>query len=307
MELAVIALLNENPCHGFMSSCPASHLEHSVAHSTAALGLNWRLASQTHTSHVMGRFMSPDPYMGSIDITNPQSLNRYAYVLNNPLTNVDPTGLDCVYFNNEGNGVESVDHNSNSGECGQNGGDWVNGHTEADQVQYNKSDDTFSIRSSDSSRDYSTTASAPGSQTSGTTCYGNCDTPTGYSSSLKAIDWLGYQGRYVGWLVSAKFNQANTAANNWINSRAAMNFACFADPSDVMAIQDLQRNHRTDPSDPLLGGGATAVYMNNNRGTKNGGQSNILGNQEPAAAAMGGAGLIGNQIVQGGICAGQQQ
>src|ERR1700748_1936466 len=30
----------------------------------------------------MGRFMSPDPLGG--DLTNPQSLNRYAYVLNNP-------------------------------------------------------------------------------------------------------------------------------------------------------------------------------------------------------------------------------
>jgi len=42
-----------------------------------------------------GRFMSPDPVGGSL--SNPQSLNRYAYVLNNPLRNVDPTGLDCVY------------------------------------------------------------------------------------------------------------------------------------------------------------------------------------------------------------------
>ncbi|MDQ2834430.1 MAG: RHS repeat-associated core domain-containing protein [Acidobacteriota bacterium] len=39
----------------------------------------------------MGRMMSPDPPGG--DLTNPQSLNRYAYALNNPLTNTDPTGL----------------------------------------------------------------------------------------------------------------------------------------------------------------------------------------------------------------------
>jgi RHS repeat-associated protein len=42
-------------------------------------------------SSSMGRFLSPDPIGG--DLTNPQSLNRYAYVLNNPLTNTDPTGL----------------------------------------------------------------------------------------------------------------------------------------------------------------------------------------------------------------------
>jgi RHS repeat-associated protein len=133
----------------------------------------------------MGRFLSPDP--GGVSVvnpTNPQSWNMYSYALNNPLTNTDPTGLDCVYFNNEGNAAESVDHNSNSGECGANGGDWVNGTTSASQIQYNVNNDTFSIQSSSFFHAYDTTASAPGSQTNGTMCYGNCDTPTGYSSSF---------------------------------------------------------------------------------------------------------------------------
>jgi RHS repeat-associated protein len=38
-----------------------------------------------------GRWLSPDPLGG--DITDPQSLNRYAYVLNNPTNFVDPLGL----------------------------------------------------------------------------------------------------------------------------------------------------------------------------------------------------------------------
>jgi RHS repeat-associated protein len=42
-------------------------------------------------SQNLGRWFSPDPVGG--DITNPQSLNRYAYVLNNPVTLVDPLGL----------------------------------------------------------------------------------------------------------------------------------------------------------------------------------------------------------------------
>jgi RHS repeat-associated protein len=41
----------------------------------------------------MGRFITPDPYMPSAEVTNPQTWNRYAYCLNNPLNNVDPTGL----------------------------------------------------------------------------------------------------------------------------------------------------------------------------------------------------------------------
>jgi RHS repeat-associated protein len=41
----------------------------------------------------LGRWMSPDPLGG--DITNPQSLNRYAYAMNNPASLTDPLGL-CV-------------------------------------------------------------------------------------------------------------------------------------------------------------------------------------------------------------------
>ena len=38
--------------------------------------------------------MSPDPYDGSYDFSNPQSFNRYSYVLNNPLSFTHPLGLD---------------------------------------------------------------------------------------------------------------------------------------------------------------------------------------------------------------------
>lgn len=40
-----------------------------------------------------GRFLSPDPYLGSTDLTDPQSLNRYAYVENDPTDGTDPLGL----------------------------------------------------------------------------------------------------------------------------------------------------------------------------------------------------------------------
>lgn len=40
------------------------------------------------------RFDQPDPYGGSYDMTNPQSFNRYSYVMNDPVNFVDPTGLD---------------------------------------------------------------------------------------------------------------------------------------------------------------------------------------------------------------------
>jgi RHS repeat-associated protein len=70
--------------------------------------------SETNTDHAQfrqynntqGRWMRPDPYSGSYDFSNTQSMNRYAYVLNNPLSLVDPFGMaECQP------GVEST------GEC----------------------------------------------------------------------------------------------------------------------------------------------------------------------------------------------
>ncbi len=44
----------------------------------------------------LGRFMGADPLAGST--TDPQSMNRYAYVSNDPLGFIDPLGLDLISF-----------------------------------------------------------------------------------------------------------------------------------------------------------------------------------------------------------------
>jgi len=41
----------------------------------------------------MGRFMTPDPYGGSISLGNPGSWNRYSYVGGDPVNGLDPLGL----------------------------------------------------------------------------------------------------------------------------------------------------------------------------------------------------------------------
>jgi RHS repeat-associated protein len=54
-----------------------------------------------------GRFLSADPYLGSADLGNPQSLNRYSYVMNDPINAVDPLGLfsqGCMDFWSCGSG-----------------------------------------------------------------------------------------------------------------------------------------------------------------------------------------------------------
>jgi RHS repeat-associated protein len=46
-----------------------------------------------YCSSPQGRFTSPDPTLLSVNGFNPQTWNRYTYVLNNPLAYVDPLGL----------------------------------------------------------------------------------------------------------------------------------------------------------------------------------------------------------------------
>ena len=46
----------------------------------------------------IGRFLSPDPYI--TEPCNTQNFNRYSYVLNNPLSYIDPTGFDYITCTN---------------------------------------------------------------------------------------------------------------------------------------------------------------------------------------------------------------
>jgi RHS repeat-associated protein len=57
---------------------------------------------------IQGRWIQPDPAgRRAVDVTNPQSWNRYAYVLNNPLSFNDPTGLACVGGKDDDSGGQS--------------------------------------------------------------------------------------------------------------------------------------------------------------------------------------------------------
>jgi len=117
--LAAMPQLREKPHLGVPSSNPALYLGHEVSNSTTALGLRAalhldRVQSRStgkerdaesgndyfgarYYSSAMGRFMSPDwsakedpvPYA---KLDNPQTLNLYAYMLNNPLGGVDADG-----------------------------------------------------------------------------------------------------------------------------------------------------------------------------------------------------------------------
>src|SRR5208337_4111720 len=62
----------------------------------AGLTGNYDFLFRQHSS-AQGRWLVPDPAgLAAVDITNPQTWNRYAYVANNPLSFTDPLGLYCV-------------------------------------------------------------------------------------------------------------------------------------------------------------------------------------------------------------------
>ena len=53
-----------------------------------------------------GRWTTPDPDTGSINVGDPQTLNRYSYVSNDPVNMVDPLGL--MQMSDASQGWESV-------------------------------------------------------------------------------------------------------------------------------------------------------------------------------------------------------
>jgi len=108
--LAAMALLSENSRLGFERKNPALHPGHNPPNFTGSIGDSWSIASETRWGHEMGRFLSPDwnndpepvPWA---DFSDPQSLNLYSYVGNNPLSHEDPDGHMCDGGSTDANGV----------------------------------------------------------------------------------------------------------------------------------------------------------------------------------------------------------
>ena len=76
-----------------------------------AAGLYW-YASRAYDPEI-GRFVSPDPIVP--EPGNPQSLNRYSYVYNNPLGFVDPSGNSAEWFNQAWRDEYRADHGQDPG------------------------------------------------------------------------------------------------------------------------------------------------------------------------------------------------
>jgi RHS repeat-associated protein len=74
-------------------------------------------AQARYYANVQGRFTSPDPLQESAKREVPQSWNRYAFVLNNPLAFIDPTGELWIASGNANNPYRWVDRCPEGGTC----------------------------------------------------------------------------------------------------------------------------------------------------------------------------------------------
>jgi RHS repeat-associated protein len=131
--LAEIALLREKPHQGVPSRNLAPHQGVNERNSTTAIGLRagaqlnriWpRYTGKERDTESgldyfkyrmyasnMGRWMSPDPSgLTHADLGNPQSLNLYNYVGNNPLSRTDLDGLCWKGFQWACNAVQALDN-----------------------------------------------------------------------------------------------------------------------------------------------------------------------------------------------------
>jgi RHS repeat-associated protein len=74
--------------HATQTTCQQNNYKFTGFERDAETGLDYAFARYYDSR--LGRFLSADPFGG--DISNPQSLNRYAYVANDPADFVDPSG-----------------------------------------------------------------------------------------------------------------------------------------------------------------------------------------------------------------------
>jgi RHS repeat-associated protein len=78
------------------------------------------------------RWTSPDPSgLASVSPANPQSWNRYVYVLNNPLALVDPSGLYCQWDDHSFDD-DPANGGADQATCGAEGGTWIDGPASSD-------------------------------------------------------------------------------------------------------------------------------------------------------------------------------
>jgi len=117
--------------------------ETGIRQSEVVMGLDWQvndpvIPSATREFNFRDyRWMTPDPDNAGSDVGDSQSWNMYSYAGNNPTTDSDPSGLDCIHSSPSPGGI-SV--GVESGACSGSGGIYVDGTVDVNSFTYKGSE-----------------------------------------------------------------------------------------------------------------------------------------------------------------------
>lgn len=228
----------------------------------------------------MGRFMSPDPSgLYFADPANPQSLNLYSYAQNNPLTNVDPTGLDCVHINNDTGayeGFESGDCN-NSTEALANTGHYIDGTV--NQISFNGQNQVTGYDASTSSGMFDT----PGASNSGPAAfnlnpYTNTFTNPGQSITVTANQSQGPNtiGSVLTTPIHGPIQPPNPNITHYVSAyhppaapKVTGDPACYGAPDSVSAIHSIQQGNAQGQSQGSTDGSfGASIWQSTTQGNR---------------------------------------